>query len=341
MELIQNYLTNRKQVVKINDTYSEELTVEIGIPQGTILGPLLFIVFIDDLLRKDINGSIIAYADDTGLIIYGKNWKDLEKYAGIVLNDIACWLNVNGLTLNTDKTNYVIFSNNIIKRPNNFKIIIHKSDNCKDNCDCKPIICVDSTKYLGVIVDKNMKWHEQIDWTTKRLRYLIYVFANLKKILNINSLLTIYYALFDSIATYGIIAWGGAYKTALKSLQAIQNKILKIIFAVKANEIINVYINNRILNIKQNYYFKSLLNNYDTFKKKFKDLKSITRNKQLNLPKNKLEVGKKDNEWIGLNIFNMLPTNLKSFKKINKNIKNRLKINFCELDFVRKELDNM
>ena len=114
------------------------------------------------------------------------------------------------------------FSNHNNKKPSDIRIIIHDCDNNSYNsCNCNSLSYVNKAKYLGIIIDSNMKWKEHVLQIKKRTRYLIYVIASLKKILDQKMLLIIYYALFESVAFYGILAWGGFFKTENK--KKIQN----------------------------------------------------------------------------------------------------------------------
>ena len=99
-DLIRNYLTNRKQVVRIDSVHSEERLVEYGVPQGTVLGPILFQLYINDMLNLDISGKIVAYADDTVLVFSDSNWESVKIKAERGLSNITQWLNTNLLTLN-------------------------------------------------------------------------------------------------------------------------------------------------------------------------------------------------------------------------------------------------
>ena len=101
------------------------------------------------------------------------------------------------------------FFNRIDRSPNSVEVLINGN----------LLKCVITTKYLGLIIDSNMKWKNHIKKTVSRTRYLLFIFYKLSKILETEPLLKIYYGLFDSIAKYGIIAWGSAYKNALKPLK--------------------------------------------------------------------------------------------------------------------------
>ena len=114
------------------------------------------------------------------------------------------------------------------------------------------LLCrVHSVKYLGITFDANMKWNKHIEYLINKTRYLIFIFSKISKIMDINTLHNIYYALFHSVINYGIIAWGGAYQTNLQILQTVQTKILKII-----NK--NTFQTNTPLNLIQLFAYESL-----------------------------------------------------------------------------------
>ena len=211
LQLLKSYLTHRKHVVRIDDTTSDELVALRGVPQETLLGPLFFIIYINEMLNLKTNGIILSYADDTAIIINGNTWKSVEEIANNVLNTVVDWLNNNNFSLNVEKSNYILFGNRKTKIPLNLKLIIHSNDNNKTYF----VNRVENIKYLGVMIDSNMKWKQHIKNVTQKLRYLIYIFANLKYILNQKTLIKVYYALFESKATYGIIACGAAYNNAV------------------------------------------------------------------------------------------------------------------------------
>lgn len=308
-ELIKSYLSNRKQRVKTNGVHSQYQQVNTGVPQGTILGPLLFIIYINDMLELLPNDIISAFADDTAIIVKGEKWSEVETSMNYYLNKISTWLALNRLSLNIDKTVYIAFGNNCTSNATQLNI----------NIQGTPIQKVHSTKYLGVFFDSYMRWDQHTNIIYNKLKYLTYIFYKLAKIMSIANLRMVYYALFHSILTYGIVAWGGAYTGRTKYLQSLQTKILQII-----NK--NIFIQEKNpLNIDQTFTLESLIYHYQDFQDKIMKKKSITRKKTIQHPKRKRTVSIKNSYIRALYTFNKLPINLKTLEDKEKTIKNKIK----------------
>lgn len=233
--LFEDYLSNRKQRVKIGEYTSGDCSVSFGVPQGSVLGPSLFLIYMNDLLNTNIkNGQTFAYADDTAIVFSGPSWNDVKQFAEIGLAKVSLWLKSNVLTLNIDKTNYICFTiNNRTQPGTNFKIELH---NClysdTSPCDCAPSILsrVSTTKYLGVMLDQRLSWHPHIDYTSARIRKLIWIFKNLRHVTNKTLLTQIYVALAQSVLGYCISVWGGASKIKFLQIERAQRSLLKVMF---------------------------------------------------------------------------------------------------------------
>ena len=293
--LIKSYLNNRNQCVKVNGVKSSYKTIGQGVPQGTILGPLFFIIYINDMLM--LIKDIIAYADDTVVMCSENSWSEVERQLNSYLNVIYNWLYSNKLVLNLEKTHFIAFGNHNDTIPSNLNILIN---NYKLDRAWK-------IKYLGVYLDCNLRWNEHISWVTNKLKYLVYVFARFKKSMCKVVLLKLYYGLFSSIANYGIISWGSARKTIFKKLSNLQTRIIKIIFT-------NVDNTNKPLTIKQNYYVEAVLRDYKLLSKLFSKSRKKTRNESLPLPKHRIGVAEKNYSYTAIKVFNLLPIHLRTLK---------------------------
>lgn len=231
LDLFRDYLSNRFQCVSIGEHTSSTLPVHYGVPQGSILGPTLFLVYINDLLQLNIpQGKAISYADDTALVFAADSWELTFEAAQHGCNIVRDWLSQNLLSLNVDKTKYVTFSIRSSGQPKeDLSLHFHHcaTPNLR-NCMCLPLQRVPTIKYLGVLIDSNLSFKPHIDLLSGRIRKLIYVFKTLRHILEPITLKQVYLALCQSIISYCISAWGGAPKSYLKTAEVAQRAILKV-----------------------------------------------------------------------------------------------------------------
>ena len=332
-QLFSNYLTGRKQVVKIGEQLSDPLEVRYGVPQGTVLGPVLFLVYINDLLNTKTSGTLVSYADDTCYIVQGKTWADTINKAEDEISLIKNNLDVDLLSLNIKKTHFITFSCTKDKLPHIDKLLLHDS-NCMDRnktqCMCKEVINKkDHIKYLGIYIDSTLKWNKHIEILTTRLRRTLYVFKTLKHIIQTKMLKILYYALFQSVLCHGIIGWGGLYNNVLRPVISVQKYILKIIFNKPFRyPSKTLFEENSILNIKQ-LYFKASINAIRS--------NSITTNKithshgtrskttnNMELKRVAHTLAQRESTYIGTKLYNLLPVEI---KKLNTSrFKKRLRI---------------
>ena len=232
--LLADYLGDRYQCVKIdNVTSDEQKSTGFGVPQGSILGPTLFLVYINDLCNLNIvHGKIVSYADDTALIFTAKTSSEVYENAQLGFNTVTNWLQSNLLTLNTDKTKYIHFS---MRKPQhnttNFQLCAHQCVNSSVNmCHCPLILKTNNIKYLGVIIDDTLNFRHHIETLVKRVRKLIYVFKKIRSFADSKLIIQVYLALCQSIIQYCISSWGGASKTILLPLERAQRAILKVAY---------------------------------------------------------------------------------------------------------------
>lgn len=314
--LIKSYLHERQQKTKINDCNSQPMNVTIGVPQGTILGPLLFAIYINDLLDILSDDSIVSYADDTVIFSVENNWYLTEKNMNEKLDKVYKWLNLNQLSLNAVKTVYIAFGSYQDSVPEELNIFIndHKLQR------------VEYCKYLGLYLDYRLKWNTHIDSIVKKTKYLIYIVSKLAKFMNENALMTIYYALFHSISTYGVIAWGSAYNNVISKIQVVQSRIIKIV--KKGNT------TNYPLTIKQTFLFESISYNIVDLLNKYKVSDKVTRSK-LTMPKITKTIKQKSSVIVALKIFMKFEANfiirIEKIKNKKATLKTWIKDNTVQL----------
>ena len=230
LRLFRNYISDRTQSVKVGGVFSKENMINFGVPQGSIIGPTLFLCYINELTNLKIaNCKILSYADDTTLTFYGDSWEEVYNYAQSGFNVVCSWLAANSLTLNASKTKFLPF---YLKHPSSFPsfdILAHSCDKRGiNNCNCPKIEKTDCIKYLGVFIDSNLNFSEHIKITTQKIRKLTYVFKQLRHVADKKLIKTVYLALCQSVLSYCILSWGGSAKTRLLSLERAQRLILKV-----------------------------------------------------------------------------------------------------------------
>ncbi len=200
----RSYLTSRKQRVVINQNHSKFVSnwneIKNGVPQGSILGPLLFILFINDLPLNINHADVFLYADDTSILLRCTNNTELRKALGRILPEIKQWFDINGLKLNGKKTEIIKFqtqqNKNIFDSTINFDdSIIHISD---------------TVKFLGITIDKGVTWKPLIENLCKRLSSLCFQMYILRETVELDIRLIVYHACFSSLLQYGLELWGNS-----------------------------------------------------------------------------------------------------------------------------------
>lgn len=229
---IKSYLKNRTQRVKIENVLSNPEVVTFGVPQGTVLGPILFILYINDMFDLPLKGSLTCFADDTSYNISAKTWREVYEYAERDINIIKEWMDYNLLSMNISKTNFITFSINTLGQPpTDFKLKVHTlicNNNMNVNCGCHPLIKVSSIMYLGVKIDENLNWKEHAATTAMRIRRTGYIFRELRNFLDLKTIRSVYFALTHSILQYAIAAWGATYPTYLIPVKSAIQIVLRI-----------------------------------------------------------------------------------------------------------------
>ena len=219
LQWFSSYLKNRKQFVSIGNVVSDQKPISCGVPQGSVLGPLLFLLYINDFSNSTTGLDFHLFADDSNLFYSHKNLVILERHINEQLIKIHEWLCANKLALNISKSNFVLF-HPVQKKPNyilNLKI-------CNQQITQKQ-----SINYLGIIIDSHLMWKNHVHELTKKISRGIGVLLKLRKFVSTQVLLQLYYAIIYSFLTYSVLAWGNTYITNLKPLIILQKKAVRII----------------------------------------------------------------------------------------------------------------
>lgn len=234
LKLFKSYLFGRSQRVKIENCISDDVEILSGVPQGSLLGPTLFLIYINELTNLSIEGGkVFSYADDTALVFSGSSWDAVYRTAELGLAKVINWLKTNLLTLNITKTKYTCFSIRNRTLPNsNYKLRIHNNCSSSDykTCSCEIVEKVPSMKYLGIFIDERLTWHTQIEFVNNRTRKLIWIFKSLRHVVTPKLLNQIYLSLAQSVLNYCIPIWGGANKTKFINVERAQRCLLKVMY---------------------------------------------------------------------------------------------------------------
>ena len=215
LQLITSYISNRKQYVVFENERSNSLDLKCGVPQGSILGPLFFIIYINDLSKASKIFDAVIYADDTALsTTLNTSDKNHETNLNSELKLVSDWLKLNRLSLNTLKTKAMLF--HTPQKPVTYpKLLINSQE----------IEFVKDFNYLGICIDENLKWKTHTDIVSKKISKTLGILSRLKYYLPKDVLLNIYNALILPFLNYGITIWGGQSNRTFK----LQKRAVRLI----------------------------------------------------------------------------------------------------------------
>ena len=221
-----SYLSNRKQFVSLRSSVSDPHTISCGVPQGSVLGPLLFLLYVNDMNKCSKILEFHLFADDTNLFLSDNNVQSLEFKLNIELEKMSHWLSANKLSLNIEKTSFVVFHCPQKKILHQVNLQISNKQLKQDN----------QVKYSGLILDSNLNWKSHIHELGKKISRGIGILAKIRHLVNSNILSQLYYSLIYPFLTYGLLVWGNTYQTTLKPIVSLQKRAIRIMTFSKPDE---------------------------------------------------------------------------------------------------------
>lgn len=281
------------------------MEIKRGVPQGSVLGPLLFLVYINDLPEslQTINVKTVMYADDATFVSTVDKGDDYQHILYNIIKKAKAWFAPNQLVLNEGKTVSLLFES--------------RSSN-STNQD------INNVKFLGVNIDVNLIWDEHITVLSGKLSKSIYAIRKIRNTINDQAALTTYLSLFHPLLTYGILAWGNAAHSHLQKLFVIQKSAVRSIVNAKWDETCKpIFVSLKIMSlfsiiVYQNLlYVKQNLQRYVTHN----EIHEHDARNKLNLltPQNRLH---RTNN-IGISLYNSLPLHFRNLSMMK--FKNKLK----------------
>ena len=231
LQWFKDYLSNRMQYVTYENYKSSHAKVHCGVPQGSILGPIQFLLYINDLTSVSENCFSVMFADDTNTFITGKYMDVLCHQLNEDLRNVQEWLHCNKLSLNVLKTHYMVFTsrNRVI-----------------DDIDVKiqgvQIQRVYATKFLGVQIDSQLTWKIHMEYTCKKFSKCVGILCKARKKIYKSTLISLYYSFAYPYFIYCNHVRGKNYSTCLERISRIQKKLIRIITCYHFEPIQSPYI---------------------------------------------------------------------------------------------------
>ena len=219
LDWFKSYFNERQQFVVYNDISSQKIPINCGVPQGSILGPLLFLLYINDICNASDILHYVLFADDTNLFYSHKNLSFLIDQVNHELLKLSDWFAANRLSINFEKTKFMIF------RPK------QKSCNVDVNIvlSSHQISLTNEVSFLGVILDEHLSWKSHITHVTRKMSKSIGIIKKASFYLSKSTLLTLYYSLVYPYMQYCILVWGSTYPSNLRRIVLLQKRVVRII----------------------------------------------------------------------------------------------------------------
>lgn len=306
LAFLKSYLSDRIQKVDINRVKSPGSLIKMGVPQGSILGPLLFLIYINDLpyLVKTLS-EIVLFADDTSLIFKVNRHKDNLDDTNVTLSRVLDWFTANNLVLNAKKTKCIKFT-----LPNVLQV------NVDLLLDGSKLELVNQTKFLGITIDAKLQWGPHIEALCGRLSSAAYAVRRIRQITDVDTARLVYFSYFHSIMSYGLLLWGRA--ADVDAVFVLQKRAIRAIYNMKHRDSLREKFKEiNILTLPCEFIYQVIRyvrKNIETFPRLGGHHTIETRNKhKLAFPK--VRLGKVSTSFVGhgIRFYNKLPKEVLAF----------------------------
>ena len=315
----QSYLTDRKQCVEYDNVTSSIVDMKCGVPQGSNLGPLLFLIYINDLALVSPDLFAILFADDSNFFCTGPKLSEVIDVVNRELQSVVDWLNCNKMSLNIEKTHFMIF------KPKRKKVVM-----CSDiMINGIKIDEVKYTKFLGVTIDSDLSWKNHIDSICSKIAKNIGILTKARSIFRTDTMQSLYYCFIYPYISYCIHVWGSTFQTYLNKILLLQKRVIRLIAGVnRKTHSTPLFDSLCILTVEKLYSYNVGLFMYkyhhgwlsqifDVFQRNSDVHYHDTRQSQfLHLPKPKTEMGKRSFCYQAVLVWNTAHRNLKINVKI-------------------------
>lgn len=309
LKFLNSYLDNRTQKVQINGAKSLGSRVKIGVPQGSILGPFLFLIYINDLPYMVENLSkIVLFADDTSLIFkvdrHAHNYDEVNN----TLGQIHSWFTANNLVLNEKKTKCVLFTlPNVVHSLNNHVVLNNEK-----------LEFTTSTVFLGITLDSSLQWGPHITSLSGRLSSAAYAVRKIREITDIATARLVYFSYFHSIMSYGILLWGRA--ADIETIFILQKRAIRAIYKLCSRDSLReLFKEINIMTVPCQYIYENIMyvrKNINTFTRNCDRHNRNTRSKnKIDQPKHRLAKVRTSFEGLSIRYYNKIPEDILSLSE--------------------------
>ena len=309
IDLLKSYLSNRSQFVSVRGVSSDTMPITMGVPQGSVLGPILFLIFINDLPYCLSKAKFTLFADDTTLAVQGNSLEELVGRLGEARSRVEDWFSSNLLSLNAAKSETIIFGLNT-------------------DLESKAV------KFLGTMIDSKLNWNANVDYLANKIIKNIYLIRSLRPVVSDMVAMMAYHSLIEAHLRYSILAWGHA--PAAGRLFGLQRRVVRVISGLGYREDCRgAFMQLRVLTLPSIYIFECLKfvkQNICLFSERAQVHDYATRGStELVVPFHRLSATRSGVSYYAPLFFNGLPDNIKilPIKKFESQVLDLLRKRVC------------